>query len=194
MVNKTLILCEGGDDVGFLSKFCKELGLKVKEKEVVIQKISKESENNSAKSAFFKIDSYSMIKQWIDNGQYSKVLFMVDADYPENDAVYGGLANTQKALDEIINTLGFTKKAKYFIACDPINKTGNLEHLILSTIDDTKTKCINKLLDCVLEMDVHSDKKIVLSSYEAIFKESPYNYTHENFKELTELLLWLVSK
>ena len=40
-------------------------------------------------------------------------------------------------------------------------------------------------------MDVHSDKKIVLSSYEAIFKESPYNYNHDNFKELTELILWV---
>jgi hypothetical protein len=40
-------------------------------------------------------------------------------------------------------------------------------------------------------MDVHSDKKIVLSSYEAIFKESPYNLPHNNFDELRELLLWI---
>ena len=189
MVNTALILCEGGDDVGFLTKFCKKY-LKLDMNKIKIEKIGKKNDKNG-KSAFWEESTYQIIKQEVHLGQYSKILFMVDADYPENDAKYGGLTNSEKALKQIIGTLGFTEKAKYFIACDPTTKTGNLEHLILSTIDDTKKECINELLKCVLEMDVHSDKKIVLSSYEAIFKESPYNYTHDNFKELRELLLWL---
>jgi hypothetical protein len=191
MVNTALILCEGGDDVGFLNKFCKEY-LKLNMNKLKIQKIGENNDKNG-KSAFWEESTYQVIKQEVNYGQYSKVLFMVDADYSENDAKYGGLANTEKALTQIISTLEFTQKAKYFIACDPTNGTGNLEHLILSTIDDTKKECINELLNCVLEMEVHSDKKIVLSSYEAIFKESPYNYTHENFNKLRELILWVSS-
>jgi hypothetical protein len=189
MVNTALILCEGGDDVGFLKKFCKEY-LKLNMNKLIIQKIGKNNDKNG-KNAFWDESTYQVIKQEVNYGEYSKVLFMVDADYPENDAKYGGLANTKKALTQIISTLEFTQKAKYFIACDPTNETGNLEHLILSTIDDTKKECINELLNCVLEMEVHSDKKIVLSSYEAIFKESPYNYTHKNFNELEELIKWV---
>ncbi|SFV71507.1 hypothetical protein MNB_SV-13-1474 [hydrothermal vent metagenome] len=61
----------------------------------------------------------------------------------------------------------------------------------MSTLDSKEKECIESLLDCVLDMDVHSDKKIVLSSYEAIFKESPYNFPHKNFDKLSELLQWL---
>jgi len=189
MVSKSLILCEGGNDVGFFNKFCKYLELDMRR--IIIQKISKETDKNG-KSAFWKESTYSTIKQQVDGGLYSKVLFIVDADYPENDATYGGLANSKKALEKIITTLEFKKKAKYYVACDSVMKTGNLEHLVLSTLDEERKKCINTLLVCVLNMDVASDKKIVLSSYEAIFKESPYNFTHKNFDELKKLLRWLV--
>ncbi len=182
---KSLILCEGGDDVGFLNKFCKYLKL---DKKIVIQKISKES-LNSAKSAFFKETSYIAIRQKIKIGQYDKILFIVDADYIENDKIYGGYESTKNELEKIILKLDFDKnKTNYFIMCDPVKKTGNLEHLILSTIDNPKKNCIIELLDCVSQMEVHSNKKIVLSSYEAIFKESPYNLTHSNFRKLKTLL------
>ena len=185
MVGKSLILCEGGDDIGFLKKLCKYLKLDMKG--IIIRKISQDSDSNG-KSAFFKEDSYKTIKQYIDTGYYSKVLFVVDADYIENDSLYGGFENTKRELNKIISTLQFEQKAKYFIMCDPTNKTGNLEHLILSTIKDEKKECIDEFLKCILEMDVHSNKKIILSSYEAIFRESPYNFTHSNFRELKTLL------
>ena len=112
MVSKSLLLCEGGNDVGFFKKFCKYLELN----NIIIQKII-----GSGKSSFFKEASYSTIKQQVNTEQYSKVLFIVDADYPENDAKCGGLINSQKCLINIIDTLGFKNKAKYFVACDPVN-------------------------------------------------------------------------
>ena len=182
MVAKSLILCEGGDDVGFLTKFCKYLELDMKK--VVIQKMS-------SKSNFFKESSYTTIKQKVRTGLYDKVLFIVDADYLENDVKYGGFANSKSELEEIISVLGFGERAKYYIMCNPTHKNGNLEHLVLSTIDGTQRECIEVLLDCVVDMKTHSDKKIVLSSYEAIFKEAPYNLTHNNFNTLKNLLLWI---
>jgi len=181
--NKALILCEGGNDIGFLRKFCQYLELDVKER-IDIQKVS-------GKSNFFKKTTYSIIQQKINRGLYSKVLFIVDADYVSNDKTYGGFENSTNGLIRIIKTLHIENKSKVFIACDPLTREGNLEHLVLSTLEQEERNCILKLLDCVLEMDVHSDKKIVLSSYEAIFKESPYNLIHNNFDELRELLLWV---
>jgi hypothetical protein len=180
--SKALILCEGGNDIGFLKKFCDYLELD--KKKIDIQKVS-------GKSNFFKENSYVTIKQKIDKGLYSKVLFIVDADYVDNDSTYGGFKNSTNELVNIIRTLDIEEKSKIFIACDPLTQEGNLEHLVLSTLEQEERDCILELLKCVLEMDVHSDKKIVLSSYEAIFKESPYNLPHNNFDELRDLLLWV---
>lgn len=186
---KSLILCEGGLDVGFLTKFCKYLKLNIKK--IDIQKISKEEKKGSGKSAFFKSETYVTIKQKVSLGQYNKILFIVDADYIENDSTYGGIENTENALSSIIKELGFEDNSKYCIMCDKDKGTGNLEHLILSTIDIKKTGCIDTFLNCIDNMQVHSNKKIILSSYEAIFKESPYNLDHDNFNDLRELLLWI---
>jgi len=180
--SRALILCEGGNDIGFLKKFCQYLEFDMKKLD--IQKVS-------GKSNFFKAITYSTIRQKIDRGLYSKVLFVIDSDYLKNDSTYGGFQNSTDEIGKIIKTLNIEEKSKNFIACDPLTQEGNLEHLVLSTLEQEERDCILKLLDCVLEMDVHSDKKIVLSSYEAIFKESPYNLPHGNFDELRELLLWV---
>jgi len=50
--SKSLILCEGGNDIGFLTKFCKYLELD--KKKIDIQKVS-------GKSNFFKENSYITI-------------------------------------------------------------------------------------------------------------------------------------
>ena len=185
MVSRALILCEGGNDIGFLRKFCQYLELDMKK--IDIQKVS-------GKSNFFKEISYSTIRQKINGGLYSKVLFVVDSDYITNDGMYGGFENSTNELLKMIKKLNIEDKSKVFIACDPVTREGNLEHLVLSTLGKEERDCILKLLKCVLEMNVHSDKKIVLSSYEAIFKESPYNLPHENFNLLRDSLLWLVDR
>jgi len=183
--SKALILCEGGNDIGFLKKFCQYLKLDIKDK-IDIQKVS-------GKSNFFKEITYKTIRQKINMGLYSKVLFIIDSDSMVNDGIYGGLENTKNELSKIIRTLKIEEKSEIFIACDPLTQEGNLEHLLLSTLETVERDCILELLDCVLKMEVHSDKKIVLSSYEAIFKDSPYNLTHSNFDKLKALLLWVCS-
>ena len=182
VISKALILCEGGNDLGFLKKICQYLELDMEK--IDIQKVS-------GKSNFYKEITYSTISQKINKGLYSKVLFIIDSDYVANDEIYGGFENSTKELLKIIKILDIEDKSKIFIACEPLSKEGNLEHLVLSTLEDKERDCILELLNCVLKMDVHSDKKIVLSSYEAIFKESPYNLPHKNFDELKDVLSWV---
>lgn len=181
--SKVLILCEGGNDIGFLNKFCKYLELDMNR--IDIQKVS-------GKSNFFKETTYTIISQKINSGLYSKVLLVVDSDYLVNDETYGGFKNSKNELHKILETVNIKEKSKIFIACDPLTQEGNLEHLVLSTLEQKERECILNLLYCVLDMDVHSDKKIVLSSYEAIFKESPYNLTHDNFNRLKNELMSLL--
>ncbi len=61
------------------------------------------------KNNFFQSEhpSYKNIKKSIENEEINKLLFVVDADYEHNDKKYGGYKNTENALKNIIEELGF---------------------------------------------------------------------------------------
>lgn len=180
---KSLILCEGSQDVKFLSLFCKNF-LKLNMKTINIKQLGN-------KSAFFKEESYTQIKQQIKNGMFEKILFILDSDFEKNDNVYGGYKNTEEKIKDMIKTLDIEDKSEYFISCDPDTQNGNLEHLILSTLPNTKKDCIKTLIDCIKDIDSDENKKIVITGYETIFKEAPYNFNHAHFEELKTKIMEL---
>ncbi len=182
---KSLILCEGGEDLGLLTKF---LAVKLAQKGAVdVRKLK----NN--KTDFFNVDSYRLVIQQLHNKQYKKVLFIVDADHISNDAVYGGYSNTESKLRSIISELGFDGIADIFIACDPLTKEGTMEHLLLSTTESSKRACVEKLINCINGYTPYSNKKIVYNGYSNIFPDTPYNFDHTHFDELISKLTWLTT-
>jgi hypothetical protein len=183
MVKKSFIICEGGDDKGFLNKFSKYLDI-----------TNVQIKSMGGKSNLLNKDGYTIIKKQVDAGLYNKILFVFDADFIKDDAKCGGYENSEKCIKDLIESLEFTNIAKYYIMCNPDTTNGNLEHLVLSTIEYKKTICITTFLKCINSMETHDNKKIVLSSYKTIFKESPYNLNHENFDKLKDLLDWTVEK
>jgi len=180
--NQALILCEGPQDKEFLNLFCKEY-LKIEIPNI---------QDLKGKSNFFKEDSYTQIKQQVKAGMYDKILFVLDSDFEKNDAKNGGYNNTENSIKKIIKKLGFEGVADYYITCDPSTKNGNLEHLILSTMDATKKECIETFIKCVEGKEAHENKKIVLTGYKTIFKEAPYNFDHKNFEELKTKIIALL--
>jgi len=185
MVNsKVLILCEGEQDKKFINLFYKKY-LNLEANAIEVKALGN-------KSAFFKEENYSQIKKQIDIGLYHKILFVVDSDFEKNDAVYGGYENTAKRIQEMIKKLDIEGITDYFISCDPTNQNGNLENLILSTIEKPKQDCIETLINCIESMDTHENKKIVLTGYETIFTEAPYNFDHQNFGELKNKIVSMV--
>jgi hypothetical protein len=176
-----LIFCEGSDDKEFINKFCNHHK---------IDKNSFDIQSLNNKSNFFKLDSYKGLKSEVGL-LYNKILFILDADYSNNDKVYGGFENTKEQIQKIINELNFPIKTDYYIMCDPKTTNGNLEHLLLSTIPDKERECIEDLLKCISNKEAHSNKKIILTSYNTIFKEFPYNFNHKNFEKLKRKLEYL---
>lgn len=173
---KKLILCEGGDDIALFNKYITEIS-KVEKNLFEIRKMS-------SKSNFFKIENYSSISQQIKANLFDKVLFILDSDFEENDNVFGGYINTEKEIKKIIKELNIESLADYFISCEPSTRSGNLEHLLLSTCEDNKRNCIEGFIKCIHNMDIeNSNKKIVVTAYKEIFKDYPYNFQHENFNE-----------
>ena len=176
---KSLFLCEGGDDIGFLNLFIKYLGLK----NIVIKKLDN-------KSNFFKIEIYreKKIIDMFNTRQYNKLLLIFDSDFQKDNAQTGGFENSKREIKSMIGQLKkeikYSCDIDYCILCNPVSKNGNLEHLIISTLSQDKQKCVNDLLECIKPYKNNGDKKIVLSSYKTIFDEPNYNFRDTNFELL----------
>jgi len=104
----------------------------------------------ASKSNFFKLDNskYKRLKLQIEEESIHKVLFVVDADYEVNDAIFGGYENTKNKLRKIINSLSLSDISDIYVTCDPQTKDGYLESLILSTIPIKEKECIETFLNC----------------------------------------------
>jgi len=184
---KVAILHEGTEDFKLVRQLANSLGYDF---DGLVQPYKIGSKSN-----FFKIDNtdYRELVQLVEADQIDKVLFVLDADDPANDQVYGGYENTLKELNKIIVDLGLGSIAQAFICCDPQTKLGNVENLLLSTLDNEKKECIEHFLECS-EFGAPGDAKAVLNSiYQRGFPKAPYNYDHEYFDELKEKLGWLLA-
>ena len=185
---KSLILCEGGDDEAFLNIFLKSLN--IDKRKVDIKKLS-------SKSNFFKLKIYQdeNILAKIDS-QYNKILFIFDSDYIESGQTNNGFDKSRISIEQMIieikESVGFDFYTDYYIVCDPLTRDGNLEHLILSTLDKDPKKCMKDLLDCIKPYHTDSNKKILITGYKTIFKEPLYNFSHQNFKLLKQKLQNLI--
>ena len=143
-----------------------------------------------SKSNFFKEKEYpSILISGVKNEQIDRVLFIVDADYKENDNEHGGFDNTEKELNSIISNMeGFQDISSLFITCDPATKTGYLESFILSTIPEKQRNCIKRFLDCSQFKSKENHKAILNQIYKMAYPNAPYNFEHKNFDTLKATL------
>ena len=146
-----------------------------------------------SKRNFFNLESigYQLLKQRDTDNQIHKVLFIVDADFPQNDSKYGGLTNTQTELTAIIEQLKLQDKSQTFIMCDPDKETGYLESFILSTISDEERSCIQSFLACSQFKSKENHKAILNQIYKTAYPNAPYNFTHPHFDPLKTALTQL---
>ena len=143
-----------------------------------------------SKSNFFKLDNdrYRRIEVQLKEKVLSKVLFVVDADYIENDSIYGGVKNTQTELEKIIIELNLEEKSDIYITCDPIKQCGYLESLILSTIPQEQKECIETFLECSDFKSKENHKAILNQIYKTAYPKAPFDFSHANFNELKQKL------
>ena len=142
------------------------------------------------KSNFFKIDNidYIKLKMDIEYEKFSKILFVLDADYKKNDSIYGGYQNTKIELEKIIKELGLEEYSDIYITCDPIEQCGYLESLILSTIPQKEKECIETFLECSDFKSKENHKAILNQIYKTAYPNAPFDFSHKNFNELKQKL------
>ncbi|MDX8379355.1 MAG: hypothetical protein R8K48_04820 [Gallionella sp.] len=159
--------------------------------EVCVDKV--EFHGMGKKSNFFDPGSYpKQLTGGVDTDSIRKVLLVVDADDANNDARYGGVENTQRALKDLLEGLKLGD-VKTYIMCDPTTQIGYLESLILSTITEKQKNCIQSFLDCSEFKSKENHKAILNSIYKMAYPRTPYNFSHSNFDELKNVLRALFS-
>lgn len=183
---RAAIFCEGKNDREFLEALIKHLGFDPgKVASFYILK---------SKSNFFKHDNrnYQDVRMEINGGAIGKLLFVADADYPENDSQYGGFENTRNALADIIKKLNFEPISNIYVMSDPNSNTGYLESFILSTIPERQRNCIERFLECSQFKDKENHKAILNQIYNIAYPNAPYDFGHPHFGVLIAELkkLW----
>jgi hypothetical protein len=142
-----------------------------------------------SKNNFFKLENYKLLKQAVDTNQIEKILFIVDADSEDNDAIYGGFENTKRELNNIIAQLSFQAVSSIYIMCDPNTKSGYLESFVLASLPDERKKCIDNFVQCSEINPKQIHKTIIHGLYKIAYPDPPYNFDHPHFDLLkTELI------
>ena len=136
---------------------------------------------------------YSDFPQMIGADQFTGVLFVVDADCESDNGAHGGFASSLEYLQRIAAHFGINEISKFHIFCDPDTQEGNVESLLLSTLDEEKKTCIRNFVECS-DFVGGEDPKIVLRAvYEMAYQGVPFNFEHEHFDELKRKLRELLS-
>ena len=143
------------------------------------------------KSNFFKSGcvEYKTVKGRIDSDQIKKVLFVIDADFEKDNAIYGGFSNTQKQLQRVLNELDIESVCEIFVLCNPNSGEGHLESLLLETLPEDKRKCIECFVKCSKIKPQNFYKTILYNLHKTAYpSESYYNFEHPHFDNLKQVL------
>ena len=178
---KVVILHEGNSKK---SKDNQLLKLLIESLDLDIQKVK--FIGMGTKSNFFKKNNldYREIVKDIQREAIERVLFVVDADYEQNDSIYGGYQNTKTELEKIIKELNLEEYSDIYITCDPNEQCGYLESLILSTIPQKEKECIETFLECSDFKSKENHKAILNQIYKTAYPNAPFDFSHQNFNKL----------
>lgn len=182
------IICEGKNDIKFLTALLKHCEISSEHIEFYAM---------GGKSCFFKPDDdkyQKLLLPRIQADQVERVLFVIDADCFENDQKYGGVENTQRELNLIIQQHNIASNSEIFISYDPETEIGYLESLILATIPAEQRACIEEFLKCSQFKSKENHKGIVNHIYSIAYPNAPYNFEHQYFNALKNKLRWLTGQ
>jgi uncharacterized protein YutE (UPF0331/DUF86 family) len=171
------IFCEGSDDKTFLRLLLNDLK---KSGDIIgFENFDSIVKIMGGKSNLLNKDSYETINKQIGK-QISKVLFIFDCDFEEDDKSCGGLEKSKKVIEDLIIELYWKIEVDYYI----FNK--NLDYFIIDTLD--KKENFLGCEECFKLKELNKNRKILTCIYKSLYPKKPFDFSHENFDELKEKL------
>jgi hypothetical protein len=166
------IVCEGVDDENFIKQLLRHL--KVKERGY---DFDRHIQNKRCKSELLKSENYqeNLSKEIV---RVSKVLFIFDADFEEDNNIDGGLEKSKIAIEYLIKELNWNIETDYYI----FDK--NLDDFIIKTLNEEQQKCFKEFDECLNIEVKNKNKKISTCIYKKLYPKTPYDFSHENFDDL----------
>jgi hypothetical protein len=171
------IFCEGSDDKTFIRLLLNDL--KKSGKIVGVENFDSIVKIMGGKANLLDKDSYKTINKQIGK-QITKVLFIFDCDFQEDDKVCGGLENSKKAIEDLIVQLDWKIEVDSYI----FNK--NLDYFIIDTLDNKEN--FLGCEECFELKELNKNRKILTCIYKSLYPKKPFDFSHENFDELKEKL------
>ena len=168
-----IIFCEGEDDKEFFEKLLEHLG-----KQCQITPLG-------GKSKVLDKKSYNPYTKQINEGKITKVLFVLDSDFIDDDKKYNGLDNTANAIEKLIKNLAWGIESDYYI----FDK--NLDDFIIKTLDNKDT--FEACEKCLGLRKINKNRKVLSTLYKKFYPKAPYDFSHSNFEALTNKLNTLLT-
>jgi len=171
------IFCEGNDDKTFLRLLLNDLK---KDNEIIgFENFDSFIKVMGGKSKLLELESYKTTNKRVGKN-IQKVLFVFDCDFEEDDNLSGGLDNSIKAIEELIDNLDWKIEVSYYI----FNK--NLDYFIIDTLD--KKDDFLGCEECFKLKELNKNRKILTCIYKSLYPKAPFDFSHENFNELKQKL------
>jgi len=171
------IFCEGNDDKTFLRLLLNDLK---KDNEIIgVENFDSFIKVMGGKSKLLEVESYKTTNKRVGKN-IQKVLFVFDCDFEEDDKLSGGIENSIKAIEELIDNLDWKIEVSYYI----FNK--NLDYFIIDTLD--KKDNFSACEECFNLKELNKNRKILTCIYKSLYPKAPFDFSHENFNELKQKL------
>jgi uncharacterized protein YutE (UPF0331/DUF86 family) len=171
------IICEGSDDKTFIRLLLNDL----KKTSLIpdIENFDSYIETMGGKSKLLDPTKYTRFNKQVGT-KIKSVLFIFDCDFEEDDKVCGGFENSKKAIESLISELAWNIEVDYYI----FNK--NLDYFIIDTLD--KKENFLGCEECFELKTLNKNRKILTCIYKSLYPKKPFDFSHQNFKNLKQKL------
>jgi hypothetical protein len=174
------IFCEGDDDV----KFIRQLLYYLRDNKLIPSYKTYDSfiKHKNAKKNLLNKDNYKIESELVGK-KFNKVLFVFDCDFEKDDKTCGGMKNSKKCIESLINELGWDIPVDYYI----FDK--NLDYFLIETIKDKKCyENFESLINCLELEEIKPNKKPIANLYKDLYPYPKFDFEHKNFEPLKEKL------
>ena len=153
------IICEGDDDKSFLTQLLNHL----KQENLIKFEDSFQSviEHKQGKTNLLNKDKYASLTTQINSSKISKVLFVFDSDFYEDNNQCNNLENSKKCIEELIEQLKWRIKPEYYI----FDK--NLDYFIIETLE--KKGNFLQCEECFDLKKLNKNRKILTCIYQNLY-------------------------